>query len=213
MEISKAPPADAASVRTGVPAPGDRGSQAAAQQPAPPVAPPGDLADIRPLDVSAALQILLAEVRAGLDAMLQTAIAQSPAAVAAASQSPLQAARTLVEMYLKALPADAGDAEAWTAAFVRVDDAMQSSFERAAAVVAQWRDASPPVMNAARETLAWFVAALRDDADNPLWLRPEWLGLAPAFNRFRRRRRNARRRLADPDYPWGSLDDDSGASR
>jgi hypothetical protein len=34
------------------------------------------------------------------------------------------------------------------------------------------------------------------------------VGLAPAFQRFWRRRRNARRRLADPDYPAGSLDDE-----
>lgn len=219
MEISKAPPAEAAAVL---------GSRAAAQQPAPRAAPAVDLADIRPLDVASALQILLAEVRAELDSMLETAIApspaagarggggaagsavsQSPASQSLAGQNPLEAARALVEMYLKALPEDANDAQAWSAAWVRLDDAMQASFERAAAVVMQWRDVSPFVVNATQETQTWFVAVLRDDAENSIWLRPEWLGLAPAFNRFHRRRRNARRRLADPDYARGSLDDDS----
>jgi hypothetical protein len=33
-----------------------------------------------------------------------------------------------------------------------------------------------------------------------MWLRPEWLGLAPRIERFWRRRRLTRRGLADPDF-------------
>jgi hypothetical protein len=35
---------------------------------------------------------------------------------------------------------------------------------------------------------------------NPIWLRPEWLGLAPRLARLCRRRRVLKRRLTDPDY-------------
>ena len=178
-------------------------------------APPADLADIRPLDISGALQILLAEVRAGLDLQLGAAItrgavtssAATATAAGAIAQSPDQAARQMVEMLLQALPEDASDAPAWTAALVRADAALQSSIEQAIGVVTQWRDVPVAAVDAVADARALFIAALGDEPLNPLWLRPEWVGLAPVFQRFRRRRRNARRRLTDPDYPTQSLDE------
>jgi hypothetical protein len=110
-------------------------------------------------------------------------------------------------MFLQALPDDAGDPPAWTGALVHVETAMQSSIERAISVVAQWRDAPPPVLDAVKETHVLYLTVLGDDLQNPLWLRPEWMALSPLFQRFRHRRRNARRRLTDPDYAPGSLDD------
>jgi hypothetical protein len=187
--------------------------------PLPPTAgPPADLADIRPLDVSGALQILLAEVGAALDLQLGAAITPgavtSSAATAATSstagaiaQSPDQAARQMVDMFLQALPDDAGDAPAWTAALVRADAALQSGSEQAVGVVTQWRDVPAAAVDAVAEARALFSAALGDELQNPLWLRPEWMALAPLLQRFRRRRRNARRRLTDPDYPTPSLDE------
>jgi len=44
---------------------------------------------------------------------------------------------------------------------------------------------------------------LGDEPQNPLWRRPEWVGLAPQLQRFWRRRRLAHRRLMDPDYSSG----------
>src|ERR1700681_3686026 len=50
--------------------------------------------------------------------------------------------------------------------------------------------------------------ALGDGPEIPLWFRPEWMGLVQGLHRCRRRRRNARRGLPDPDYSPGSLDSD-----
>jgi hypothetical protein len=169
-----------------------------------------DRADIRPLDVSAALQILLAEVRAALDLTLEAAITQSAIAQGAQGtvlQSPVQAARELVAMFLQELPEDATDAPAWTAALAQVETAVQSSMERAIDVVDVWHEVPPAVVDAVKETRVLFFSVLGDEPQNPLWLRPEWMGLGPRLHRFWRRRRNARRRLIDPDHPPGSLDE------
>jgi hypothetical protein len=178
-------------------------------------APTADLLDIRPLDISGALQILLAEVRAALDLQLGaeitpgaiTSSAATATTAGAIAQSPDQAARQMVEMFLQALPEDASDAPAWTAALVRADAALQSSIEEAVGVVTQWRDVPAAVVDAVADARALFFAALGDEPLNPIWLRPEWVGLAPVLQRLRRRRRNARRRLTDPDYPTPSLDE------
>jgi hypothetical protein len=195
MEISKVPPAQVPAVRAEAAAMTGQESPVAAD-----VAPRADRADIRQLDVSGALQILLAEVRAGLDLAADTVVAQGPI-------DPVHAARQLVDMFLQAVPDDASDPPAWTAALVNAEAAMQSSTERALIVVSQWREVPPPVVDAVKETRVLLLTVLGDDLQNPLWLRPEWLGLGPVFERFRRRRRNARRRLTDPDYAQGSLDD------
>jgi hypothetical protein len=205
MEVSKLPPADLPGARAGTATLTEQGSQSPAS-----VAPMVDRADIRPLDVSAALQILLAEVRAALDLTLDAAIPQS--AIMQGSQgtivqSPVQAAGELVDMFLQELPEDASDAPAWTAALVQVDTALRSSMERAIDVVAVWQEVPPAVVEAVKETRALFFSALGDEPQNPLWLRPEWVGLGPRLHRFWRRRRNARRRLIDPDHPPGSLDE------
>jgi hypothetical protein len=210
MEVSKVPPADVPTVRAGTVTTAEQGPPSAAD-----IAPAADLADIRPLDISGALQILLAEVRAALDLQLGAAITPgattSSAATAttagAIAQSPDQAARQMVEMFLQALPEDASDAPAWTAALVRADAALQSSIEQAMGVVTQWRDVPAAAVDAVADARALFIAALGDEPQNPLWLRPEWVGLAPVLERFRRRRRNARRRLTDPDLSPRNLDE------
>jgi hypothetical protein len=191
MEVSKVR-ADVPTARAGTGTVTEQGSQSATI-----VAPPADRADIRPLDISGALLILLAEVHAGFNLPAE-AIPQS-----AIVQSPVQAARELVNMFLQALSEDASSAPAWTAVLVRVEAAAQSSIGRALSVVSQWRDEPPAVVDAVRETHTLFLSALGDDPRNPLWLRPEWAGLAPRIQRFWRRRRNARRRLTDPDYSSG----------
>jgi hypothetical protein len=220
MQVSNVPPVDVPTVRAGSVTTAEQGPPSAA---ATAIVPTSDLADIRPLDISGALQILLAEVRAALDLQLSAAIppgtitssaAANTAATANATtigggiaQSPDQAAHQMMEMFLQALPEDASDAPAWTAALVRADAAMQSSIEQAIGVVTQWRDVPAAAVDAVADTRALFISALGDEPQNPLWLRPEWVGLAPVLQRFRRRRRNARRRLTDPDYSPQSLDE------
>jgi hypothetical protein len=234
MEVAKVPQADPAASRAGTaggPATGSAAGTAQAAQTATPadtesssaaaVISAADFADIRPLDLAAALQILVAEVRAGLDAYLEGSIgpnaaAQGPATANAApnsiaqnpiAQSPIQAAHDLVDMFLRALPEDASDAPAWTAVLTQLETAVLSSVERAVSVVAAWRDIPPPVVDAVKQTRAMIFEALGDELQNPSWLRPEWMGLATPLQRFRRRRRNARRRLTDPDYPLVNLDE------
>jgi hypothetical protein len=193
MELSKVPPADVPAVRAGAAAPDGKGSPST-----PTIAPPAEHADIRALDIQGALQILLAEVGAELDLAPDAAVVSSP----------VLAARSLVEAFLTALPEDAGNAPLWTAAFVRADAGVRAGIERAINIVAGWRDVPAIVVDAARDTRTLVCSALGEEAPNPLWLRPEWVGLAPTLQRLWRRRRNARRRLTDPDYPAGSLDDD-----
>jgi hypothetical protein len=185
MDISKVPPADAPTARAETGATAQQGLPAAVN-----TAPLADRADIRPLDVAAALQILLAEVRAGLDLPVDVAIPQSPA----------QAARALVEVLLQELPADAGNAPAWMAALNRVETAMHSSMERAIGVVTLWPEVPAAAVDAVKETRTLYFLALEPDRQNPIWLRPEWIGLGPRLLRFLRRRRRARRRLTDPDW-------------
>jgi hypothetical protein len=232
MEVSKVPQADPPASRVGTPAGPSSGSTAGTTtaeatttdteySSAAGVTAVADFADIRPLDLGAALQILVAEVQAGLDATLGSSIMpgvalRAPVSSNAATLNPIaqnssaensnQAAHDLVDLFLRALPEDASDATAWTAALMLTETTVQSSIDRALGVIAAWRDIPPSIVDAVKETRVIFVEVLADEPQNLLWLRPEWLGLAPLFQRFRRRRRNARRRLSDPDYPLVNLD-------
>jgi hypothetical protein len=160
-----------------------------------------DRADIRPLDIPAALQILLAEVRAAFD--LQAVLMGG--VDSATPDTPAQAARALVEMTVQSLP-DELSVPVWTAALARTESALQLGLDRATDAVNAWRDVSAMVVDAVKETRVLVGSVLSDDPQNPLWLRPEWAGLAPKLERFWRRRRIARRHLTDPDYS-GSFDD------
>ncbi len=181
-----------------------------------------DRADIRPLDIPAALQILLAEVRASFESQ---AIEMGGDTGGAGAVSETQAAHALLQMVLQALPDETasspawnapgnapGNAPAWNAAQARVDAALQAGLDRAIGAVAAWRDVPASVVDAAKQTRTLVFAILGDDPQNPIWLRPEWVGLAPRFERFWRRRRVVRRHLADPDYASGSFDDNEPRS-
>lgn len=214
MEVSKVPQADPSASRTGTPAGPIAGTATATESDLPAAIPVSgiDFADIRPLDLAAALQILMAEVQAGLDVSLagssaSDAAAQRPIAQNALPQTPTQASREVLDLFLRALPEDASDAPAWTAAVIQLETTVQSSIDRALGVIAAWRDVPPPIVEAVRETRMLFSEALSDEPQVPVWLRPEWLGLGPRYQGFRRRRRNARRRLTDPDYPLMDLDE------
>jgi hypothetical protein len=172
------------------------------QSPPQKIASLADEAAIKPLDIPAALQILLAEVRAAFDLQLP-----SMSGGTATAQSPVLGAQGLVEMVLQAMPDDAPDVSAWTEALVRMEFALQTGLERAIAAITAWREVPPMVVDAAREARTLVYSVLADEPQNALWLRPEWAGLAPRLERFCRRRRLARRRLMDPDYSPGSMGD------
>jgi len=196
------PAAAAAAARTPTAPPAEQGPQSPAS-----AATIADRADIRPLDVTAALQILLAEVRAAFE--LQAIAIDSNASANEPPASPPQAARVLLQMVLSAMPDESASVPAWNAALARVEPALQTGLDRGIDAVTAWRDVSAIVVDASKEVRVLVFSTLGDDPQNPAWLRPEWVGLAPKFARFWRRRRKARRALADPDYSSGGRDDDS----
>ena len=167
--------------------------------------PAADRADIRPLDIAAALQILLAEVRAAFES-LALALGQDASGTL---NSPPQAARALLQMLLGAMPEENASMPAWNQVRMQAETALQTGLDRGIEAIIAWRDVPASVVDAAKETRSLFFSTLGDDVQNPAWLRPEWAGLAPRFERFWRRRRLARGHLTDPDYSAGSADDDS----
>ena len=199
MDVTKLPPPGAAATQTPTIPPGEPGSQSPAN-----IAAIADRADIRPLDIQAALQILLAEVRASFD--LQTVPMSGDGSVVL--DNPAQAARAVVEIVVQSMPEEL-NVPVWTAALVRAEAALQIGLERAIDVVTAWHDVPAPVVDAVKETRISVLAVLGDEPQNPIWARPEWALLAPRLERFRRRRRIARRRLTDPDYSMGVFDDDA----
>jgi len=119
------------------------------------------------------------------------------------------APQTLVQLFLQALPTpELLEPAVWLAKVMDVEARVQLALDRAVQATAAWRDVPTAVVASARETRDVVVAAITDEPPNPLWLRPEWLGLAPVMERYRRRRRRARRRLSDPDLHWRERDED-----
>ena len=194
------PAPDVAAPRTPSATPAEQGPQSPAN-----AAPVADRADIRPLDIPAALQILLAEVRAAFESQ---AVALGQDATEPVN-SPPQAARVLLQMILSAMPDERAGMPAWNAVLVRVETALQTGLDRGIDAVSVWRDVPAIVVDASKEVRTLVFSMLGDEPQNPAWLRPEWAGLAPKFERFWRRWRKARRHLTDPDYSPGSLDVDS----
>lgn len=193
MEIAKPPPID--NPTGGNPTPTMPEHPA---QPAPAQQPAIDRADIRPLDVPAALQILIAEV---LDAWRL-------APLHGAAQSPVEAANRLVEIFIQSLPNADDEARGWTAALAALQSGLESGTLRAMAVVGAWPDVPQAAVEALKEAHATTLAVLGDEPVGSWLMRPEWLGLAPRIEIFRRRRRAARRRLIDPDFPVSSPEDE-----
>jgi len=191
-----------------------------------------DQVHIHPLDLNGAIQILTAEVRAELPLPGDAPHAAAPMpggahgggarleplllASGAAAEEPLVATapQSLVQLFLQALPPpETLEPAAWLAASAQVEGAMQVALDRAVAAVTVWRDVPTAVVEGANQTRAVVMAAITDETPNPLWLRPEWVGLAPRMERYWRRRRRARQRLAqpplrDPDPYWHERDPD-----
>jgi hypothetical protein len=199
VDVTKTPPLAPPPTRPAAASAPETGSQSP-----PAVAGATDRADIRPLDVPAALQILIAEVRASFDL---TALSMDPDANISAD-SPGQAARAVLQLFLQRVPEEAPGIPVWTAAVARAEGSLQAGLNQGIAAIAAWRDVPAIVVDAAKDTRALVFSALSDDAQNPAWLRPEWAGLAPRLERLRRRRRLARRGLTDPDYHKRNADDD-----
>jgi hypothetical protein len=181
-----------------------------------------DSADIRPLDVPAALQILIAEVRTAFDELLP-ADGDTPASVAGegnagntgntgnaatADLGAAAAARIIVDLVLQSLP-ETFDPISWSVALPKAELALQTGVQRALDAVSAWRDVTPVVVDATKESGALALSLIEEEPQNPLWPPPEWLGMAARLTRLWRRRRALRRRLADPDEvtPSGYLDE------
>jgi hypothetical protein len=220
MDVTKTLSADPALGGSGATAPRTASSSSAPAQPSlataassqpetaistAPAAPLADRLDIQPLDLAAALQILIAEVRTELALSVELSV---PADVSV-MQSAAVAPQTIVQMFLQALPAaphDMTEMAAWMGAVIRAEATLQVALDQGVAAVTTWRDVPQAVVDGAAQTRAVILGALTTDLPNPLWLRPEWLGLAPAIHSYRRRRSSAARRLRDPDLN-GRADD------
>jgi hypothetical protein len=203
MDVTKLPAPGGAAVRPATASPAQPGAQSPAK-----TASIQTRADIRPLDIRAALQILLAEVRASFE--LSALPMSGDGAVVL--DDPTQAARAAVEMLLQSMP-EGLDLAAWTAGLLRAETALQTGLQRAIDAVTVWRDVPAAVLGATQETRTLVFAVLGEQPQNPIWRQPEWAALYPRLERFWRRRRVARRHLTDPDYfatgsSAGDFDDD-----
>jgi len=156
-----------------------------------------DRADIRPLDVAGALQILIAEVRAAFDEIGGASAPLVPFATATVDDE-VAAARAIVELVLQSLP-ESFEPTSWSVALPRADAALQAGVEKAVEVVGAWRDVTPAVVNATRESGAMALHLIAGEPPYP-WPPPEWVGLARRLRRLWRRRRALGRRLVDPDH-------------
>ncbi len=212
MNVTGPAPLDTAASPPATPGPAGQGGAApaapataepqAAASPGAATLPSADRVDIQPLNLAAALQILITELATDL----------AVPAGAPPLQTPAQAARALLQVFLQAVP-DAEGAPA-TGAAARADGAgapaaasdaagspelaLQSALDRAMTTVAAWRNVPQAVVDGAAETRALAMRLLIDEPPNPLWLRPEWQGLLPRMERYWRRRR--RRGFSDPDF-------------
>ncbi len=187
-------PPGAACAAAAPPAPGsDLGLAGQAANKA--AAPGFDQADIRMLDVPAALQILLFEASDALG------VSQPAQPVTGADQ----AAVVIVDAFLQTLPeADplrAGDPadRAWAGAAGPLEAALEAGLDRAQSIIGAWRGVSSEVMEAIVGSRVMIQSALTDVPPPTFLARPEWLGLAPRIVRHLRLRRRLRRRSADPD--------------
>jgi hypothetical protein len=174
--------------------------------------PATDQPDIRPLDIPGGLQILIAETRAAFQEIAEFVAAPAPqnfgTSVDAAPGNSLQAARQIVELVLQSLPENTENPDVWTTALLRAESALETGLQQSVSTVTNWREVPDVVVDSVAQSGALVLQALSEELPNPLWLRPEWIGLAPRLQRFSRRRRAARRRLTDPDHWQGSLDDE-----
>jgi len=202
MDLTKAPPLSVpANPLGGRPAPpSSPDAPPSPDAPAPGLRAPSlvDRVDIQPLDLAAALQILEAEVRAGLDLPADLLRMQSPA----------QAAHRLIQMLLQALPEGSEELPSWTGEVQRIEADFLASLDRAVDTVAAWRSAPRPVVEAAAETRSLVLRCFSEEPEGQTWPRAEWQNLAPQIERFWRRRRRARGLLTDPDFRGGCEADD-----
>jgi len=189
-----------------------------------------DQADIRPLDLQGALQILVAEVRLSLvEALIDPVdgsnvsgrdlgnaiadnvdhanafLANTPAE---SLSGPVPAARVIMDLVLRSLP-EAFEPTSWAAMLPRVDLATQAGVQRALDAVSTWRDVPPAAVEAAKASATLALSLIADEQPYPLWPPDEWIGFAPRLGRFWRRRRALKRRLLDPDH--GIADPDARA--
>jgi hypothetical protein len=121
--------------------------------------------------------------------------------------SPAQASPVLMRLFLQAVPQEAAHPATWSATVNQLEDTLQLALDRAVSTVEQWHDVPQSVVDAARETRGLVMSQLSEEPPGPFWLRPEWMWLSPQMERFRRRRRLARRGLRDPDL-WPLHEDD-----
>jgi hypothetical protein len=169
-------------------------------------APPPDRADIRPLQLSDALRILLAEIREAMDLSLlkvgEGVELDAPSAV-----------RESLTLILGLLPTDDADVTAWLSVLPRIEQGLEGALPRALAAVNGWRELPAGVSQQMSEAVHEIRNLLLEDTPPLFPLRFEWAAYALPLSRYRRARRARRRRLLDPDYWPARLDEDEEPAR
>ncbi len=196
MEIRKSGllPTESPAVPTGL---AERGARTPAQ-----VAAGGDWSSIKPLDLSAALQILVAEVKLALIEAGFASLAADASLRSTAPLSPAAAAPALVDLFLRLLPQDEATPQGvFSATAERLLQAISRGSSAAIERVIAWRD-TPPAIAATLQEVRSLALAIISGEQPALLSRPEWLGLVTSLQRVWRRRRRTRLLSAtDADHP------------
>lgn len=198
MDIPKLPPLPAvpAASRPGVP--GDRTAQAASAP-----KPPTDGFGFKPLDLASALKILISEVNLALIDLRRSAAAPAsvvpPDFAMTVEDAVPQAARVLVELLLRDVPAQDMPAESLDQAVATLRNTITVASQSAIERVSQWRDTPASMADALRQVQALAAGAMAGEIPAGILMRPEWLGLAPRLAQLRRRLRRRTLWLSESD--------------
>lgn len=183
MEIRKPGPlpTELPAVPTGL---AERGARTPAQ-----VVAGGDRSSIKALNLTAALQILLAEVKLALTEAGFASLAADASPRSTAPLSSTAAAPALVELFLRLVPHDEMTPQStWSATVERLVQAISRGSAAAIERVVAWRD-TPPAIAASLQDVRSLALAIINGEQLTLLSRPEWLGLGSSLQRVRRRRR------------------------
>jgi hypothetical protein len=194
MEIRKSSllPAESPTAASGL---AERGARTPAQ-----VVGGGDRSSIKALDLSAALQILLAEVKLALSEDGFVSLASDASLRPPAPLSSTVAAPALVELFLQLVPQDeATSPEVLSTTIARLVQAISRGSSAAIERVVAWRD-TPPAIAATLQEVRSLALAVISGGQPALLSRPEWLGLGTSLQRLRRRRRTLLVTDTDADH-------------
>ena len=111
----------------------------------------------------------------------------------AAPATATQAARLVIQLFLRSLPPVETDPTLDLAGLERVEADVGNALERGLVTIGAWHEVPEAVVAEAELAGVLVQQVLREDLAAAAWLRSEWPGLATPLQRFWRRRRFARK--------------------